>query len=128
MRESYERPHSNPERKRMSEGEQQEKVESIVSSFKKSLEMYLRQPQADPEVLGNVNYIIANLSNALMYAGDAGGGKSREDDLDAVMRGVGMVLDPARDSKGDLDGTARPTAERFVEIVNRRFVSLQESK
>jgi len=128
MRETYERPRSTPERKRMSEAEQQEKVKVIVDSFQESLEMYLRQPNADPEVLGNVMYVVVELSNALMNAGDASGGKARQDDLDAVMRGVGMILDPARNASGDLDGTARSTAERFVEIVNRRFGSLQESK
>ena len=113
------------ERRKMSEMEQRQKVEGITNGLQQSLLLYLRQPKADPEILDNVQYILANLFNALMYAGDQASGKSRQDDLDAVMRGVGMVLDPARERRRDLDSTAEPTARRFMELVKSRFSELK---
>lgn len=96
----------------------------LAKSLEESLALYLRQPKADPRVLKNVEFLLSQLSNALMYAGDGQGGQVRQSDLDAVILGAAMVLDPARERKHTLDSTA-DTARRFVELVNQRFAELK---
>lgn len=106
---------------RMSQEQAIEKAKGIAKSLEDSLTTYLRQPKGDPETLDNVQYIVANLANALAYTASADAGKTREDDLDAVMRGVGMMLDPARDIRNDNDETHPRAANRFRELVDTRF-------
>lgn len=114
-----------PQGKKIPEAEQVEMAKGIAKSLEDGLLAYLRQPKSDPEVLDNVRYVITQLSNAMIHSGDAASGKTRQDDLDAVLRGIGMVLDPARDRRVDNDSTAPLAANRFVEIVNQRFGYLQ---
>src|SRR3989344_1613695 len=100
---------------RMSPEQAIEKAKGIAKALEDSLTAYLRRPKADSDTLNNVEYIVGKLDHAMHYAGDANSGKARQDDLDAVMRGVGMMLDPARDRGIDNDSTHPRAANRFVD-------------
>ena len=101
-----------------------EKARGIAGSLEEGLQFYLRSPQADPAVLDNVQSLVTQLVNALIVAGQERSGRQKQDDLDAVILGSAMVLDPAREKKADIEST-KETAHRFIELVQARFRSLE---